>query len=323
MRKRAACFALLAAIVFSGAAFGEGNELFGSLGALLSELAAPSSPPETGEDGSCSMVFSAFSRAKYEAFLGFFLSNGFEISAFSGNDRFIQGVFTYEGKEAIFEYDPNALSARIVFPGSLLQNTFHRPVAEGDPVSFGSYEQDAVIENGEERIEWLVLDTDGDSALLISKYVLDAHVYGEETEVQRAPCTWDTSLMRVWLNGEFLESAFGEGERQRLVLSLVPADANPYYDTEQGADTYDFVWLISSKEMNAYFPEKAARIAPATDYLFSMHFATYRDNAVYSLRTAGNTVYTHAMTSLEGSIYTVSSNWLECAVRPMIRVKLN
>ena len=44
---------------------------------------------------------------------------------------------------------------------------------EPETVLFGSYEQDGDAANGKEPIEWLVLDRDGDKALLLSKYALD------------------------------------------------------------------------------------------------------------------------------------------------------
>ena len=52
-----------------------------------------------------------------------------------------------------------------------------KTVTVGDIISYGSYEQDADESNGKEPIEWLVLDVDGDKALMISKYGLDAKPY--------------------------------------------------------------------------------------------------------------------------------------------------
>ena len=44
----------------------------------------------------------------------------------------------------------------------------------GDTYKFGSYEQDNKTSNGKEEIEWIVLDKDGISLLLISKYLREA-----------------------------------------------------------------------------------------------------------------------------------------------------
>ena len=49
----------------------------------------------------------------------------------------------------------------------------------GDVVTFGCYEQDDDASNGPEPIEWLVLDADGETATLISRYGLDAKPYND------------------------------------------------------------------------------------------------------------------------------------------------
>ena len=50
-------------------------------------------------------------------------------------------------------------------------------VYAGETVELGSYEQDNNTNNGAEPIEWIVLFVDGDNALLVSKYVLDAQPF--------------------------------------------------------------------------------------------------------------------------------------------------
>ena len=52
----------------------------------------------------------------------------------------------------------------------------------GSIVRFGDYEQDNDEGNGEEPIEWIVLDVDGDRALLLSRYALDAQPYNTYTK---------------------------------------------------------------------------------------------------------------------------------------------
>ena len=50
----------------------------------------------------------------------------------------------------------------------------------GDIVTFGRYEQDNNLDNGPEEIDWIVLDIQGDKALLLSKYGLDAKQYNRQ-----------------------------------------------------------------------------------------------------------------------------------------------
>lgn len=74
----------------------------------------------------------------------------------------------------------------------------------GDIVIFGSYEQDNSPANGNEPIEWLILDIQDGNALLVSRYVLDCQLYHTSLE----DITWERSTLRTWLNGEFLNSVF-------------------------------------------------------------------------------------------------------------------
>ena len=66
-------------------------------------------------------------------------------------------------------------------------------VSAGDVVLFGSYEQDNNPDNGPEEIEWIVLDVQNGKAMLLSKYILDAGKYNEETKA----VTWDTCTLHV------------------------------------------------------------------------------------------------------------------------------
>lgn len=73
-------------------------------------------------------------------------------------------------------------------------------------VKFGTYG---------ENIEWLVIDKNDDTALLLSKKILDCKNYNEEnTEV-----TWENSDLRKWLNDEFINTAF-TSEEQKLLCDM-------------------------------------------------------------------------------------------------------
>lgn len=79
-------------------------------------------------------------------------------------------------------------------------------VKVGGYVKFGSYPQN----NGDikEPIEWLVLEVNGNKALLISSYGLDCKEYHHEFEF----ITWENCDLRKWLNGEFFRRAFTVAE---------------------------------------------------------------------------------------------------------------
>ncbi len=88
----------------------------------------------------------------------------------------------------------------------------------GSYVTFGRYPQN----NGDtpEPIEWLVLDNDGKTALLLSKYGLDCRPF--HGDIAGLPERgwgwsywdyWEKCDLRLWLNSDFLQNAFTSEER--------------------------------------------------------------------------------------------------------------
>ena len=51
-------------------------------------------------------------------------------------------------------------------------NATLKNVEAGDTIRFGSYEQDNDLENGDEEIDWLVLDREGDIVTLLAEKVI-------------------------------------------------------------------------------------------------------------------------------------------------------
>jgi len=127
-------------------------------------------------------------------------------------------------------------------------------VKVGGYVLFGEYEQDNVMENGYEDIEWLVLAVEGDKALLTSKMGLDVVTYATE-EKQHEMTTWETSYAREWLNNSFLFNAFNSKEQERIETTYVINDDNPEHGTDGGNNTYDKLFYLSIEEAQMYFPE--------------------------------------------------------------------
>ena len=122
----------------------------------------------------------------------------------------------------------------------------------GDTVTFGGYEQDNDTGNGTELIEWVVLDTDGENVLLLSKYGLDAQAYNTSGET----VTWENSTFRRWLNETFYEAAFNEAERQAIVTVTNVNPDNERWGTSGGNDTEDMVFLLSIDETETYFADR-------------------------------------------------------------------
>ncbi len=131
----------------------------------------------------------------------------------------------------------------------------------GSDVFFGSYEQDNDPSNGKEEIEWIVLAKEDKKALVISRYALDCKLYNSSM----SDITWETSSLREWLNGPFLNE-FCVEERNSMIDTTVTADQNPSYPTSAGKDVTDKVFLLSIAEVNKYFPSDEARKCAPTEY---------------------------------------------------------
>ncbi len=120
---------------------------------------------------------------------------------------------------------------------------------KGDYITFGSYEQDGNIENGAEPIEWEVLDVKDGKMLVISRYILDVKPYNDEFEY----VTWETCTLRKWLNKDFYNSAFNDGEKKKIVKTKISNPDNKYYGTEGGKATKDNVFLLGVSEIRKYY----------------------------------------------------------------------
>ena len=123
----------------------------------------------------------------------------------------------------------------------------------GDIISFGHYEQDSITSNGQEEIEWIVLDYDekGNKALLLSKYGLDMKQYNTKS----MDITWESCTLRIWLNDEFLNKAFSTAEQSVILTTNVDNSSDQGYNqwnTYGGNNTYDKIFLLSYAEANQY-----------------------------------------------------------------------
>lgn len=140
---------------------------------------------------------------------------------------------------------------------------------ETETYTFGSYEQDGDSSNGKEPIEWLVLDRDGDRALLLSKYALDYQSFMPFYEPVTEPYTWESCSLRRWLNGTFLNAAFSADEQQRLLTTTVITSPGSLHRENGHVTTEDRVFLLSNTEVYAYFASEAATAAEYTAYALS------------------------------------------------------
>ena len=192
----------------------------------------------------------------------------------------------------------------------------------GDCVLFGSYKQDNAASNGKEDIAWLVLARSGSNVLVASKYALDNQPYN----TAYCDVAWETSTIRKWLNSDFFNTAFTEEEKRMIRSVAVSADKNPAYDTPQGNNTTDKVFLLSITEANKYFSTDDARQCQGTAYCYEK--GASKDgigNCWWWLRSPGVTSYHAADVDYDGSIYVHGDfvNNTYGAVRPAIWINLD
>ena len=214
--------------------------------------------------------------------------------------------------------------------------------AVGSLVTFGHYEQDANENDGTEEIQWIVLDRDGDKALLLSKYGLDAKQYN----TRYTKVTWETCTLRAWLNSTFLDAAFTAEEQEAILETEVDNSPEQGYEkwrsTNSGNNTVDRIFLLSYAEANKYLgvtyengENVEARVSP-TIYARARRAWSKRElltaDGDYAgrwwLRTPGRhpnrACHVHSTGALRDS-HVTSNNYLfgVVAVRPALWVKVD
>lgn len=117
----------------------------------------------------------------------------------------------------------------------------------GSYVKFGHYPQN----DGDtpEPIEWQVLETDGKTALVISRYGLDCKQFHHNNDDIR----WDGCDLRVWLNSEFLNRAFSPYEQKQIAVSKIYTGDNPDSGISGCGETQDKLFCLSIEEAWRYF----------------------------------------------------------------------
>jgi len=149
---------------------------------------------------------------------------------------------------------------------------------------------DSIIRFG--KYDWRVLDVQGDKALILSDRIIETRKYHEKLE----PVTWELSSIRRYLNEEFY-NAFNQDEQAKIVPLKIYNYENPWFATDSGGDTTDYIFLLSVDGVVKYFGDsRQLRSRNAnTKYFIDDHFNGARravdtdGNAIsWWLRTAGN-----------------------------------
>ena len=139
--------------------------------------------------------------------------------------------------------------------------SFTGAVRAGQTLTFGRYPQSAEGTDST-PIEWIVLEVTGNHALLLSKYGLDVQPYN----TGGVRVTWETCSLRKWLNGDFMNAAFSNGEQKAILMTTVDNSKSQGYsrwDTNGGYNTLDQVFLLSYAEANKYLDVQSSGVTGA------------------------------------------------------------
>lgn len=191
-------------------------------------------------------------------------------------------------------------------------------IQKGDIVTLGTYEQDNNSANGPEAIEWIVIDMDSATAILLSRYALD--VYNTDW----GSPTWDKSSLRKWMNEAFYQSAFSESDQKVIRSGTVKAGKNPNYSTNPGANTKDKVFALSYNEAERLLTDSERRCRP-TVYAQRRQsvFTDETGNCYWWLRSPGKPGSGAAIVCTDGSFdYDVSYDGFCYGMRPAVKVDL-
>lgn len=194
-------------------------------------------------------------------------------------------------------------------------------VQRGGIVSFGSYEQDGNQWNGQEPIQWLVLERSGSRALLLSLYGLDTQPY----HTYSTNINWSNCYLRTWLQTDFYFVAFDQTEQNAI---LTTRNSTPLYANASGSpgpETSDQVFVLSPQEVERYLPNRNDRAVRATSYALSRGASTKVDgNSYWWLRSYSDySTQRVQIINSQCNFYASTMDDYAAVVRPSIWVDVN
>ena len=167
----------------------------------------------------------------------------------------------------------------------------------GSTVQLGFYPQGAKTTREKEIVDWIVLDRDGSQLLLISQYALDCLPY-ESADKTQVDASWQTCLLRRWLNETFLDETFDGGEARILVRAELEEEAWEGGSRLGLEAVGDRVFLLSVSEAERYFPTQDERQCRPTRYAIGR--GAYQSSVGQTCFWWLRTTVDHTERSLEG-----------------------
>lgn len=182
-------------------------------------------------------------------------------------------------------------------------------LSSGYEFEFGTYEQDNVLANGDEPIEWQVLSVDSSNGTVtaLSKYLLDCQQYNKKT----SETSWKNSHIRNWLNDTFYNAAFTIEEKQQIQKTTVN-------------NSQDYVFLLDAQQITNLLDNE---LCYATSYAKKQGTYVANDTGTSSwwVRKSKTTTY-GAFVGAHGKIYDKKNNKVtvkDNGIRPAIVLPLS
>lgn len=179
----------------------------------------------------------------------------------------------------------------------------------GDILTFGRYTGTA--DAGEQLMEWQVIDRDGERLFLLALHAVECLPF----DVPRKYSQWNDSALRNWLNGIFLEQAFSEEEKERILKTKLSHPGNRELGIKGSIPTEDALFLMSYEEIKQYEEWISCQ---GTDYVVAQKRKNGIKESAYWLRTPGGNHRRAAVVTESGEYrrYGEAIYNSDCLVRP-------
>lgn len=168
-----------------------------------------------------------------------------------------------------------------------------------ETVIFGEFEQDGKLENGQEPLEWIILERTADEVVMATKYGVFAKDYYIGSTKKGAVVSWDDSSLRKWVRNTFYKKTFSDEQKKYII-------DQEFTDEVTGKKLKDHVSLLTVEEAQKYFPSNKARLLEETEYanLSKAYKNTFTQSGWWWLRDMGEKEGSAAFVNSFGAIIT-------------------
>ena len=102
--------------------------------------------------------------------------------------------------------------------------------------------------NSNRRLQWLRLDSNEDSILLLSRQI----IYIDSFHDREGDFDWSTSYVRKFFNSEFMHMCFRDNESRGIRITDLHNEKENLFCVSGGPDTRDYVFLLSFEQFQKY-----------------------------------------------------------------------